>query len=84
VALNYTQSFKNRYAYKLENWNEDWIEGDNSRTISYANLSPGNYVFRVKASNNNDFWNEKGATITVIISPPFWLPGGLLPCVDWQ
>lgn len=72
VALNYTQYFKNRYAYKLTGLNNDWIEGDESRTISYANLSPGSYTFKVKASNNDDFWNDKGAQVTLVISPPFW------------
>lgn len=72
VALNFTQSFKNKYEYRLDKLNKDWIDADNSRTISYPNLSPGTYVFQVKACNNNSIWNEKGAQITLEISPPFW------------
>ena len=72
AALNYTQSYKNRYAYRLEGLETKWIDAADRRFAAYANIGPGTYTFHVKASNNNGVWNEKGAKITFIISPSWW------------
>src|SRR5204862_6498363 len=73
AALNYNHPEKNLYAYKLENFDKDWIYADVSkRFANYTNLSPGEYIFRVKASNNDGVWNREGAFIKRIITPPFW------------
>lgn len=72
AALNYTVAQNNQYAYKLEGFDKKWNYVGNIREASYTNLSPGTYVFRVKASNNDGFWNENGAAITIVITPPFW------------
>jgi signal transduction histidine kinase len=42
------------------------------RTATYTNLDGGSYIFRVKGSNNDGIWNEKGTSIAVIVTPPFW------------
>jgi signal transduction histidine kinase/ligand-binding sensor domain-containing protein/DNA-binding response OmpR family regulator len=72
VALNYTSPEQNQYAYKLEGFDKDWNYVGNSNTVSYTNLDPGEYVFRVKASNNDGVWNNEGTSIKLIIRPPFW------------
>ncbi len=72
VALNYINSQKNQYAYLLEGYDEDWKYVGNRRTAYYTNLSPGKYSFRVKACNNDGYWNEEGASLAVFISPPMW------------
>ena len=72
TALNYIQSQKNRYAYYLENYDTDWRYVGASRQASYTNLPPGDYTFRVKASNNNGVWNEQGASLQLVIVPPLW------------
>lgn len=72
AALNYTASENNQYAYKLENWDKDWIYTVSERKASYTNLRPGKYIFRVKASNNDGVWSESGPAIEIIITPPFW------------
>nr|NQU93316.1 hypothetical protein [Bacteroidota bacterium] len=72
VALNYINSQKNQYAYMLEGYDDDWNYCGNQRFARYTNMSPGNYVFRLKGSNNDGYWNEEGASISVIISPPWW------------
>lgn len=72
AALNYTASENNHFLYKLENWDSDWITAGIEQRASYTNVSPGTYTFTVKASNNDGVWNEKGYTIQVIITPPFW------------
>lgn len=73
AALNYTIPEKNQYAYKLDNFDKDWNYVGDKRTATYTNLDPGEYTFRVKASNNDGKWNDKGTFITIYIKPPFWL-----------
>jgi signal transduction histidine kinase/CheY-like chemotaxis protein len=73
AALNYTTSENNQYAYKLEGFDTSWSYVGNVRKAAYTNLNPGTYTFHVKASNNDGFWNETGARVTIIITPPFWL-----------
>jgi PAS domain S-box-containing protein len=72
-ALNYTVSAKNRYAYKMEGFDTDWTYiASDKRFAHYTNLDPGQYVFRVKGSNNDGVWNEEGASVKIIILPPWW------------
>jgi len=73
AALNYVTSENNQYAYKLEGFDKDWVSADNTRKASYTNLDPGTYIFRVKASNNDGTWNEKGTWVKIVVTPPFWL-----------
>ena len=73
AALNYQQSEKNQYEYMLEGFDKKWIEtGYPLEHVQYTNLNPGTYTFRVRASNNNDVWNENGASLTIHILPPWW------------
>jgi signal transduction histidine kinase/ligand-binding sensor domain-containing protein/DNA-binding response OmpR family regulator len=73
AALNYSNPEKNQYAYKLEGFNNDWLTTDGThRTVTYTNLDPGKYTFRIKASNGDGVWNEQGAALLITILPPFW------------
>ncbi|HTE28679.1 hybrid sensor histidine kinase/response regulator [Flavitalea sp.] len=72
AALNYTLQEKNQYAYKLEGFDKEWNMVGKQRKATYTNLDPGNYIFRVKASNNDGLWNKKGISISIRITPPFW------------
>ncbi len=73
AALDYTLPLKNQYAYKLEGYQDEWIETDaGNRIATYTNLNPGKYVFRVKGSNSDGIWNETGKEIQIIIHPPPW------------
>jgi ligand-binding sensor domain-containing protein/signal transduction histidine kinase len=82
VALHYLRSTANQYAWKLENYDKDWSKPSLERKASYTNLDPGTYTFRVKASNADGTWNEEGASMTLIIAPPWWATwwarGGLI------
>lgn len=71
-ALSYSQPEKNRYKYMLQGYDNEWINAGSMRTAVYTNLSPGEYFFRVKGSNNDGKWNETPASIHIIIRPPFW------------
>lgn len=72
VALNYTSPEKNQYAYMLEGYEKEWNNVGPNRTATYTNLSAGDYVFKVKASNNDGVWNEQPATIRIKVLPPPW------------
>lgn len=72
AALNYVIAQNNQYAYKLVGYDKKWINAGTEPRASYTNLNPGTYTFRVKASNNDGVWNEKGAALQIIITPPFW------------
>ena len=73
VALHYLRSEDNLYSWKLENYDKNWSAPSKERKASYTNLSPGKYIFRVKASNADGVWNEEGISITIRILPPWWL-----------
>ncbi|MGD1045068.1 MAG: two-component regulator propeller domain-containing protein [Bacteroidota bacterium] len=69
AALNYIASSKNQYAYKMEGFDKDWYYVGTKHTVNYTNLNPGKYIFRVKGSNNDGVWNEKGVALPIIIKP---------------
>ncbi|WP_317201442.1 two-component regulator propeller domain-containing protein [Janthinobacterium sp.] len=73
AALHYAAPQRNRFAYRLEGFDSDWVATDASkRFATYTNLDPGRYVFRVKAANKDGLWNEEGATLAITILPPYW------------
>ncbi|HEV7330486.1 MAG TPA: two-component regulator propeller domain-containing protein [Flavisolibacter sp.] len=72
AALNYITPENNQYAYRLRKLNEDWINAGNDRRVTYTNLPPGDYVFEIKASNNDGVWNKQPVQLAIIITPPFW------------
>jgi signal transduction histidine kinase/ligand-binding sensor domain-containing protein/CheY-like chemotaxis protein len=72
AALSYRNSFKNQYAYKLEGFNENWIQLGVKRDVTFTNLDPGEYTLRVKGSNNDGVWNEAGTSLQITITPPWW------------
>jgi PAS domain S-box-containing protein len=73
AALSFANPHRNRYRYRLEKLEGQWIEVDsNHRFVSYTTLPPGDYVFRVQGSNNRGLWNEEGASVRVRILPPWW------------
>jgi signal transduction histidine kinase/ligand-binding sensor domain-containing protein/DNA-binding response OmpR family regulator len=73
AALSYFHPAKNKYAYILEDFNTDWLTTDGTqRKATYTNMDPGDYVFKVRASNNDGIWNEEGISLNITILPPFW------------
>lgn len=72
AALDFTNTRKNQYAYRLEGFDSDWIYCGTRRFANYTNLNPGHYTLRVKGSNNDGYWNETGASLQIIVTPPFW------------
>jgi signal transduction histidine kinase/ligand-binding sensor domain-containing protein/ActR/RegA family two-component response regulator len=72
AALNFINPEKNQYQYKLEGYDKNWVQSGTRRYVSYTNLDPGGYTFKVKGSNNDGVWNEKGISVAVSIQPPYY------------
>jgi signal transduction histidine kinase/ligand-binding sensor domain-containing protein len=73
AALSFLDPEDNKYAYQLEGFDRDWIYTNAThRFASYTNLDAGNYIFKVKASNNDGVWNETPAILYLTITPPWW------------
>lgn len=71
-ALNYILPEKNKFAIKMEGLEEDWNYIKHLRHARYSEIPPGEYTFKVKASNNEGIWNEKGAAVKISIKSPFF------------
>lgn len=72
AALSYCTPQKNQYAYILEGFDKEWNYVGSQHSTTYTNLPAGTYTFRVKASNNDNVWNEEGTSIRIIVHPPFY------------
>jgi len=72
TALSFIAPENVRFKYKLEGFDDNWIDGGARRVASYTNLRPGNYKFRVIAANNDGVWNESGAAIDFYLQPRFY------------
>jgi PAS domain S-box-containing protein len=72
AALDFNAPGKNLYAYKLEGFDQDWVEAGTRSYASYTNLPGGNYTFRVKAANGDGVWNATGVSLPIEITPPIW------------
>jgi len=75
AALDFTQPDQNTYRYRMEGYDQAWVEAGTNRRASYTNLPPGAYTFRVQGANSDGIWNEKGAELKIRIRPPFWRTG---------
>lgn len=72
AAINFTRANNNEYAYYLEGFEDNWNYVGNSRTATYTNLSPGDYIFHVKASNNDGVWTNNPLALPITILAPWW------------
>ncbi|GAA4467378.1 hypothetical protein GCM10023189_50960 [Nibrella saemangeumensis] len=81
AALNFSQSSRNRYAYKLEGFDQDWVYSTAGQA-TYTNLDGGDYQLRVRACNNDGVWNEAGLTVPLTVKAPVyktaWFRTGLI------
>ena len=62
---------KVRFRYKLEGFDQQWVEARERRTAFYTNIPPGDYTFRVTARNEDGVWNESGAAVQLHLHPKF-------------
>ncbi|MDP1676361.1 MAG: two-component regulator propeller domain-containing protein [Bacteroidota bacterium] len=72
-ALEFSNSHKNIFAYRLEGFDNGWNYIDTKRIARYTNLNPGEYIFRVRGTNNDGIWSTADATLSIDIVIPFWM-----------
>ena len=72
VSLNYINPQKGEYAYQLVGFEEGYNYVGNKREVTYTNLDPGSYIFRVKGTNNDGYWSKQPAELKIIVKPPYW------------
>lgn len=74
TVADYISGKHNQFAYKLEGLDQDWVYTDNNkRSASYSNLEPGNYSFKVKASNRDGVWNDNPTTLNIEVLPAWYV-----------
>ena len=82
AAMSYVAPAAVQYRYRLQGFDRQWREAGNNRKAYYTNLPPGDYVFRVMASNNDGVWNEQGASLAFSLLPrwyqTWWMRGLML------
>ncbi|HLT45799.1 MAG TPA: two-component regulator propeller domain-containing protein [Rubricoccaceae bacterium] len=72
VGLHYQDPARNRYAYRLDGFDDTWVDAGTERTATYTNLDPGTYTFLVRAASGDGVWNEEGASIRLVVLPAWW------------
>ncbi len=72
ALLDYYNPLKNQFEYKMENVDKNWINCGNRHYASYSSLTPGTYIFSVKAANAYGTWNENSLSIVITILSPWW------------
>ncbi|MCG6118792.1 MAG: diguanylate cyclase [Aquimonas sp.] len=73
AALHFSDPRRNRFAYRLQGFDPDWIATDTrNRRVTYTNLPPGTYTLQVRAANPQGVWNAQGAALTLELLPAPW------------
>ena len=73
VGLHSVSPTKNRYAYRLEGLDQDWVQSGTERVARYTGLDPGEYRFWVRSANSDGVWSEPNLLFEARIQPPPWL-----------
>jgi ligand-binding sensor domain-containing protein/signal transduction histidine kinase len=72
AALEFTNPQKNSYAYQMAGISDEWINIGNRKFVPFFGLQPGEYIFKVKGSNNDGIWNDREISVKIVILPPWW------------
>ncbi|MFK5972455.1 MAG: two-component regulator propeller domain-containing protein [Flavobacteriaceae bacterium] len=72
IALNYNSPYNNMYAYIMENYDQGWNYVGNKTIATYTNLPPGDFVLKVKASNNDGLWTSEDLRMEIKVLPPWY------------
>ena len=72
AALDYNSPQSINYTHKMEGFDNDWVESGNRRFVTYTNLNPGEYTFKIKSTNADGVWYDNEAALTILIKPPWW------------
>lgn len=71
-GLSFENPENNQYEYMLEGFDSNWIKGGNTNEATYSSIPPGSYSLKVRASNNDGYWNTNEASFSFTVVPPFW------------
>lgn len=72
VAQSFSSSSKTRYKYMLEGINEEWVDNESNELVSFSNVSPGNYTFKLRSTNNDGVWSTVPLKLSINVIPAFW------------
>jgi signal transduction histidine kinase/ligand-binding sensor domain-containing protein len=72
-APTFVNPAKTIFRYKLEGLNTDWVDAGIRRSAFFSSIPPGHYTFRVIAANEDGVWNETGASLALVVQPPYWM-----------
>jgi streptogramin lyase len=73
AALHFTAPGKNRYAYRMEGFSDEWVQvGADRRHATFTDLRPGRYVLSVRGANSDGVWNDRPASLAITVTPPYW------------
>jgi diguanylate cyclase (GGDEF)-like protein len=72
AALDFTAPDRNLFAYRLEGFDPEWVPLTGKRSVTYTNLNPGRYTFRLRGANSDGRWNEEGLSVAVNVAAPPW------------
>ncbi len=72
AGLSLSQPEKNKFRYRLEGFDDDWVNAENQRIAYYTHVPPGQYTFQVRACNDDGLWNETGAKVVLTLQPHLW------------
>lgn len=72
VGLDYLNPSKNLFQYKMEGLDLHWSTPSERKYAAYPGITHGEYIFKVRAANNDGVWNNEGTSFSIVIKPPFW------------
>lgn len=75
TGINLVKGSENKYAYRLQGVDTQWVSAGRVRYAVYTQLRPGTYTFSVISANGAGAWNRTPATYAIVITPPFWSTG---------
>lgn len=75
VALSFTLPEEIQYAYMLQGIDNNWVTMNRNNSVSFANMAPGKYIFKVRSTNSSGEWQNNIKTLYIIVNPPFWATG---------
>ncbi|HUM47206.1 MAG TPA: two-component regulator propeller domain-containing protein [Chitinophagales bacterium] len=73
ASMDFTAPEKNRYQYRLDGFDQEWIQSGKNHSATYTNLDPGTYLFNVRGSNSDGVWNETPVQLQLTILPPWYM-----------
>lgn len=71
-SMDHSAASRNIFRYKLEGAIDEWVESGTAHEATFTNLDPGSYTFRVQGRNSKGVWDPAGASVLLVITPPWW------------